>query len=56
MSENSAELLIELSLDGGDTAELDELTRQLRAEVAELNVRFHPTGFGGSRPKGDQGG
>ena len=38
MSENSADLLIELSLDGGDNAELDELTRQLRAEVAELNV------------------
>jgi len=38
MSENTAELLIELSLDGGDNAELDELTRQLRAEVAELNV------------------
>lgn len=38
MSENSAELWIELSLDGGDINELDELTRQLRAEVAELNV------------------
>jgi hypothetical protein len=38
MSENSAELLIELSLDGGDASELDELTRQLRAEVQELNV------------------
>jgi len=38
MSENSAELLIELSLEGGDATELDELARQLRAEVAELNV------------------
>jgi hypothetical protein len=38
MSENSAELLIELSLEGADAAELDELARQLRAEVAELNV------------------
>jgi hypothetical protein len=38
MSENSAELIIELSLDGEDAAELDELTRQLRAEVRELNV------------------
>ena len=38
MSENPAELLIELSLEGGDSTELDELTRQLRAEVEELNV------------------
>ena len=38
MSENTAELLIELSLDNGDPTELDELTRQLRAEVEELNV------------------
>jgi hypothetical protein len=38
MSENSAELFIELSLDGGDPVELDELTRQLRAEIAELDV------------------
>lgn len=40
MSEIPAELLIELSLEGGegDRTELDELTRQLRAEVEELNV------------------
>ena len=38
MSENPAELLIELSLEGGDSTELDELTRQLRAEVEELNI------------------
>ena len=38
MSENAAELLIELSLEGSDSTELDELTRQLRAEVEELNV------------------
>ena len=38
MSEKPAELLIELSLEGGDSTELDELTRQLRAEVEELNV------------------
>lgn len=38
MTESPAELLIELSLEGGDAAELDELTRQLRAEVSELNV------------------
>jgi len=40
MSENPAELIIELSLEGGDgdRVELDELTRQLRAEVQELNI------------------
>ena len=38
MSENPAELIIELSLEGGEPAELDELTRQLRTEVEELNI------------------
>lgn len=38
MSENSAELVIELSLEGGEPAGLDELTRQLRTEVEELNI------------------
>ena len=38
MSENPAELFIELSLDGGDDAELDEFTRQLKAEVEDLHV------------------
>ena len=38
MSENPAELFIELSLEGGEPAELDELTRQLRTEVEELNI------------------
>ena len=38
MTENSAELIIEVSLEGNDAAELDELTRQLRAEVRELEV------------------
>lgn len=38
MSEQTTELLIELSLEGGDVTELDELTRQLQAEVGELNV------------------
>lgn len=52
MSENSAELLIELSLDGGDTTELDELTRQLRAEVAELNVDSIQQVSEGVAPKG----
>lgn len=30
--------MIELSLEGGDPAELDELTWQLRREVEELNI------------------
>jgi hypothetical protein len=38
MSEQTTELLIELALEGGDVAELDELTRQLRTEMGELNV------------------
>jgi hypothetical protein len=38
MSENSTELFIELLLDGDDHTELDELTRQLKAEMQELNV------------------
>ena len=38
MPENPAELLIELSVDNADPAELDQLTRQLRAEVEELNI------------------
>jgi len=38
VSENPAELFIELSLEDGDPAELDELTRQLRAELQDLEV------------------
>jgi hypothetical protein len=38
MSEQTTELLIELALEGDDAAELDELTRQLRSEVAELDI------------------
>ena len=38
MAEESTELLITLSLDQGDTGELDELTRQLRSEIEALNV------------------
>ena len=38
MSEYPAELFIELSLDGGNDTELDELTRQLKAEVEDLHV------------------
>ena len=54
MSENPAELFIELSLEGGDAdrAELDELTRQLRAEVEELNVDSVDEVSAGSAPEG----
>lgn len=54
MSENPAELFIELSLEGGDAdrAELDELTRQLRAEVEELSVDSVDEVSAGSAPEG----
>ena len=38
MTEHTTDLLIELSLEGGDLAELDDLTRQLQTEVGELNI------------------
>jgi len=52
MSENPAELFIELSLDNGDTTELDELTRQLRAQVEELNIDWVGQVSEGPAPKG----
>jgi hypothetical protein len=52
MSDNPAELSIELSLEGGDSAELDELTRQLRAEVEELNVDSVESVSAGPAPDG----
>ena len=52
MPENPAELVIELSLEGGDTAELDELTRQLREEVEELNVDSVKQVSAGAAPEG----
>jgi hypothetical protein len=55
MSENSAEVLIELSLEGGDAAELDELTRQLRAEVDELDIDSVKQVSEGVAPKGTKG-
>ncbi len=38
MTENITDLFIELSVDGADNAELDELINQLKAEVRDLNV------------------
>ena len=52
MSETPAELLIELSLEGGDRAELDELTRQLRAEVEDLNIDSVEQVSAGVAPEG----
>ena len=52
MSENPAELFIELSLDGGDDTELDELTRQLKAEVEELHVDSVEQVSAGDAPDG----
>ena len=55
MSENPAELLIELSLDGGDRVELDELTQQLRSEVEELNIDSVKQVSEGVAPAGTKG-
>jgi len=52
MSENPSELLIELALEGGDPSELDELTRQLRTEVEELNVDSVEQVSAGAAPEG----
>ena len=52
MSENPAEVIIELSLEGGDTNELDELTRQLRVQVEELNIDSVEQVSAGAAPQG----
>ena len=52
MSENPAELLIELSLDHGDPSELDELTRQLRTQIEELNIDSVEQVSAGAAPEG----
>ena len=52
MSQSPAELFIELSLESGDSAELDELTRQLTAEVEELSVDSVEQVSAGSAPSG----
>lgn len=55
MSENSAEVLIELSLMDGDSVELDELTRQLRSEVQELDIESVHQVSEGVAPAGTKG-
>ena len=52
MSENTAEVLIEVLLEGGDLNELDDLTRQLQAEVKELNVDSVEQVSAGPAPEG----
>lgn len=52
MSENPSELWIELAIEGGDPSELDELTRQLRTEVEELNVDSVEQVSAGAAPEG----
>ena len=56
MSENPSTLIVELSVEGGDPAELDELTRQLRAEVNEMEVEVCGTGFSRAGSRRDKGG
>ena len=48
----SAELLVSLSLEDGDQTELDELTRQLRAEIEQLNVVAVDDVSQGNAPEG----
>ncbi len=48
----SGELLVSLSLEDGDATELDELTRQLRGEIEELNVDSVDSVSQGSPPPG----
>ena len=52
MSENVSTLVVELSVEGGDPVELDELTRQLRAEMNELEVESVEEVSAGQAPSG----
>lgn len=54
MSENTSTLFVELSVDGGDPAELDELTRQLAGEVNDLNVEQVEQVSAGDAPEGSK--
>ena len=55
MSENIADVVVELSLEGGDSVELDELTRQLRSEVQELDIESIHEVSEGVAPAGTKG-
>lgn len=55
MPENIADVVVELSLEGGDSVELDELTRQLRSEVQELDIESVHEVSEGVAPAGTKG-
>jgi len=55
MSKNPTELFIELSLDGSDDSELDDLTRQLKTEVEDLRVDSVEQVLEGIAPNGTKG-
>lgn len=55
MPENTADVVVELSLEGGDSEELDELTRQLRSEVQELDIASIHEVSEGVAPAGTKG-
>lgn len=55
MPENTADVVVELSLEGGDSVELDELTRQLRSEVQELDIESVHEVSEGVAPAGTKG-
>lgn len=48
----TAELMISLSIEDGDQTELDELTRQLRSAIEQLNVDSVDHVSGGDAPEG----
>lgn len=52
MAEDFSELVILLALEDGDTPELDEMSRQLRAEIEELNIESIENVSQGSAPAG----
>jgi len=52
MSDNPAPLMVEVVLDGGDTNELDALTRQLWMEMEELNIDSIERVSNGPAPQG----
>jgi hypothetical protein len=54
MSENPSALIVAVSVEDGDPDELDELTRQLRAEVNELDVESVEQLSAGPAPEGSK--
>jgi hypothetical protein len=54
MSENTSILFLELSVDGGDPGEVDDLTRELARELNELNVEQVEQVSEGDAPAGSK--